>query len=381
MSGERSVVLFCLIAVLSACRTSPRKPPKSPEPKPLTDPVRLEPFVIRAMPDPRDNARMAIESYDAGDLFGRASAAYREEMYKEAAKRFIQVADEFSGSKYAPPALYNAGLAMERQNDFQNAATLYERLIETYPDAADITDALFRLTGAYEALEMWPKADQALNKLLTERTDLEPLERVESLARRGATLIQLEKTLDAKENLLKAVALFRNGSNISPTASTYFYAMARFKLGEIIEADMHNVILPSDEAAMGDALEEKCQLLLDAQSAYTEAIRIAHPHWAAAAAYRIGNLYRVLWGDMMSAPPPDDLNEEEKEIYHEVLGKRIRVLLTKAVRQWERVLTMADRLALNNEWVVKTKADLEEIRTLLTLETTDEPTDKASADK
>lgn len=382
MQGNHCAFLFFLAFALSACRTTPSpKTPAKPQDKPLSDPVRLEPFVIRALPDPRDNTQMAIDAYDAGDLFGRASTAYREEIYKEAAKRFVQVADEFPNSEYAPPALYNAALAMERQNDFQNAATLYERLISSYPDAADITDALFRLTRAFEALEMWAEADQSLDKLLTERSDLESIERVECLARKGATLIHLDNPLDAKENLLKAVALFRNGSDISPTAPTYFYAMARFKLGEIIEADMHNVVLPSDEAAMSEALEKKCQLLLDAQSAYTEAIRVAHPHWAAAAAYRIGHLYRILWGDMMTSPAPEDLNPEEKEIYYEVLRKRIRVLLKKAIRQWERVLAMADRLALNNEWVVRTKSDLEDIRALLTMDNTSKDDDDPSEAK
>jgi hypothetical protein len=50
------------------------------------------------------------------------------------------------------------------------------------------------------------------------------------------------------------------------------------------------------------------------------------------------------------------------------------VLLKKAVRQWERVLSMADRLALSNEWVERTKADLADIREILALNPEDQQT-------
>jgi tetratricopeptide (TPR) repeat protein len=363
-----------MFLILCACRSPTPKTPADAPKKSLQDPVRLSPFVIRAMPDPRDSARIAIDAYDAGDLFGRASAAYREEVYPLAIKLFRQVVEEFPGTEFASPALYNAGLASERLSDFQKATTFYETLVDKYPESEDITDALFRLTGAYEALEMWEDAARTLDKLMTKRRDLEAIERVECLARKGAALIHLNRPHEARENLKKAVMFYRAGSDISPTAPTYFYAMAKFKIGEIIENEMRAIVLPADEAAIGKALEKKCQLLLDAQTAYTDAIRVAHSHWAAAAAYRIGHLYRILWGDMMTAPPPSDLNEKEQDIYREILRKQIRVLLKKAVRQWERVLSMADRLALSNEWVERTKADLADIREILALNPDDEQT-------
>ena len=371
--ARRHIALLSLLAV-AACH-APR--PKDPvnESKKLQDPVRLAPFVIKARPDDRDDARMAVDAYDAGELFGRASAAYRRMAWASAAALFQQVSEEFPGSTFASPALYNAGLAYERENDFQRAATIYETLVATYPSSPDVTDALFRLTGAYEALEMWEDADQTLDKLLSERRDLSAIERVECLSRKGAALIYLDRYVEARAALNKAVMFFRSGSQIPPSASTYYYAMARFKLGEILEREMHAVELPGVERLIAEALEEKCQLLLDAQSAYTEAIRVAHPHWAAAAAYRIGHLYRILWGDMMTAPPPKDLGEKERDAYLDVLRKQIRVLLKKAVRQWERVLSMADRLALSNEWVARTEADLADIRAILALDPEDGETE------
>ncbi|MCP4196850.1 MAG: hypothetical protein GY762_06825 [Proteobacteria bacterium] len=125
---------------------------------------------------------------------------------------------------------------------------------------------------------------------------------------------------------------------------------------------MSEATLPADEALLGPALERKCQLLLDGQNEYTKTIRIAHPYWAAAAAYRIGNLYHILWEDMVSAPVPRDLNEEEQAIYSDLLKDRIQVLLTKATRQWKRTLKMARRLNLSNDWIEQTSRELEVVR-------------------
>ncbi|MCP4599351.1 MAG: tetratricopeptide repeat protein [Proteobacteria bacterium] len=328
-------------------------------------PVRLDPIHVRAT---GEEERLAIDAYDAAGLFERAAKYLRKGHCDEAVAMYKQLIEEFPDSNFGAPSLYNSGLCNEQLEHYQEAAGNYLSMIENYPDSRDKTDALFRLAGTYEKLEAWDNASVIFDTLLTEREDLEGIERIEALARKGSSLVHFRRWDEAQLTLDEAVGLFRTGKGISPSASTFYYAMARFKIGEIAHAEMREAKLPTDEALLEPALERKCKLLLDAQKEYTKTIRIAHPHWAAAAAYRIGNLYRNLWDDMITGPRPPDLDEEARDVYTEILKERIRVLLKKAVVQWERTLKMARRLNLNNEWIDRTTEELKEIREILALE-------------
>ena len=371
----RSVVI--LAAALGAaaalgCGAGKSRPasPVSQNDKGEDDALQLPPIRLRAV---EDGPHLSIEAYDAAGLFETAARNLRRGECDLAVDTYRRLVAEFPDSRFASPSLYNSGLCNEQLGRFDEAAGDYTLLVERYPESRDVTDALFRLAGAYEKLESWDEAVKALGKLLDSGDELEGIERIEALVRQGSSLIELDRLDEARMPLDEAVRLFRTGSGVSPSTSTFYYGMARFKLGEITQRRMRSVTLPRDEALLETELEKKCRLLLDAQNEYTQTIRIAHPHWAAAAAYRIGNLYRSLWDDMVAAPVPDDLSDEQKEIYSQVLKDRIAVLLKKAVVQWERTLKMARRLSLDNEWIDKTTMELLEIRQILAIDASSLP--------
>jgi tetratricopeptide (TPR) repeat protein len=342
--------------------------------------VRLEPIHVRAT---GGGERLSITAYDAAGLFEQGTLAFRANGFQAAIEGYGRLVSEFPDSPLAAPALYNSGLSRERLGDFEGASRDYLGLAASYPESPDVTDALFRAGGAFEKLEAWDDAIRVFGRIATERPGLETADRIEALARRGSSLAAAGRHGDARLALAEATALFRMGRGITPSSSTFHYSMAQFKLGELTHFEMRAAELPADEAVLEAALERKCRLLLDAQIEYTKAIEILHPHWAAAAAYRIGSLYRDLWDDLLAAPTPPDLTEEEREVYLDVLKKRIRVLLTKAVTQWERTLKMIRRLELEGEWAERTERDLEEIRALMAIvdrETADLPANEPRAD-
>ncbi|MCK9459883.1 MAG: tetratricopeptide repeat protein [Proteobacteria bacterium] len=351
--GTRAVVLFASLlgAGPSACGAH-------------REVTRLDPVHVTAA---RDGERVTVDAYDARELFVRASAALRAESYEEATRLYAALLAEFPESELVAPALYNQGLCYDALGRFRDAATSYGALVERFPGSEDAADALFRLAGSYEALEAWDDAVGALD-LLVARQELSGIERVEALARRGSALIQVGRAGDARISLEEAVRLYRQGRGVSPSDSVFHYSMAQFKLGEIVHNEMRAIELPEDEALLEARLEAKAKLLLEAQRLYTKVIRIGHPHWAAAAAYRIGALYHHLWKDILDAPPPPGLDAEAQGIYFDILHERTRVLLKKAVVQWERTLKLARRLGLDNEWIDSTTRDLAEIRRELEIE-------------
>jgi len=326
---------------------------------------RLDPIHIHAT---RDGERLDLDAYDASELFERAGGNLRSGSCQTAVKIYDRLCEEFSGSPLVPLALYNRGLCLDELERYQEAAASYGRMVRDFPGSQDVTDALFRMAGSFEAMEAWDQVVEALDRLLSEHPDLGRAERIEALARKGSALLEMDRVDDARLALEAASRTHRIGRGIAPSDSNFYYSMAEFKLAEIVHDAMRQEEIPSDESILEEHLERKAGLLLDAQRLYTKVIRIGHPHWAAAAAYRIGALYHHLWKDMLAAPPPEDLDEEEREIYQEILREKIRVLLKKAVLQWERTLKLASRLGLDNKWVESTQRDLDEIRDILVLE-------------
>jgi hypothetical protein len=127
------------------------------------------------------------------------------------------------------------------------------------------------------------------------------------------------------------------------------------------------------------ALETRCELLLRAQTQYVQAIRVGNAEWAAASAYRIGQLYSGLYSDIVDVPVPDpdvpsDIREPEEleafrdeypRHYRRLLRAYLEPLLRNAIRWWETNLMMTERTGLGGEWVGRTQADLQRIRDLL----------------
>jgi tetratricopeptide (TPR) repeat protein len=352
-------------ALLLGCGGAGRNGPRTGPDEPLDPDNVLDPIHVKAE---RDGERIVLDAYDAAGLFDRAAAHLRSGECDQAVEVYTVLIDEFADSDLVEPSLYNRGLCLDQLERFQEAAASYSELVERFPESGDVTDALFRQAGSYEKLEAWDNAVRVFDRLLTERNDLRGVERVEALARKGSAQMQLGENEAARLTLEEAVRTYRMGKGISPSDSVFHYSMAQFKLGEMVHAEMRKVELPPNEEQLEERLEAKAQLLLDAQRLYTKVIRIGQAHWAAAAAYRIGALYHHLWVDILSAPPPEDLTEEEQKIYFEILRERIRVLLKKAVVQWERTMKLAIRLGLDNEWIEKTTNDLKEIRRILALE-------------
>ena len=367
-----AVALFAAVglAALLGSACGPRRPSKDPLDAPPsaadagTEAV-LPPIHVRAS---RDGERLTVDAYDADELFHRATVALRAGRCDRAIELYRRLEEEFSGSDLLEPALYNAGLCHDQLDQHREAAASYRALVDRFPGSRDVTDALFRLAGSLEALEAWDEVIAVLDRLLAERDDLQGVERVEALARKGDALMQIEDVQGARLALGEAVRLYRRGRGITPSDPVFHYSMAQFKLGEIVHRKMRAVELPPDEERLWELLEKKAELLLEAQRLYTKVIRIGHPHWAAAAAYRIGSLYHHLWVDILTADPPADLDEEAREIYLDILRERVCVLLEKAVLQWERTLKLAIRLGLDNEWIERTTRDLDKIREILVIE-------------
>ena len=110
---------------------------------------------------------------------------------------------------------------------------------------------------------------------------------------------------------------------------------------------------------------EKGNELLLSQKRYVDAMRVKHPEWATAAAFRIGALYREFYDDLVGAPVPDTLTGEAREVYLDAVKKKVRNLLVKAVSFHEKNVLMAERTGEKNDWVRRSTVEIDELKRLL----------------
>src|SRR5207302_2020203 len=72
-----------------------------------------------------------------------------------------------------------------------------------------------------------------------------------------------------------------------------------------------------DGKALADALELKAEFLLSAQGHYLRCIRRGDGEWATAAGYRIGEMYEELYEQLINAPLPRGLDEQQSALYRQ----------------------------------------------------------------
>jgi hypothetical protein len=115
------------------------------------------------------------------------------------------------------------------------------------------------------------------------------------------------------------------------------------------------VRLSSDVVEFAARLEQRCQLLLAAQSAYSDTMRAHDAHWSTIAGYRVGELYERLHAELVAIPLPRDGTERERQLFEGAMRLRYSVLLDKASSMLEHTLAMAQRTGEDSAWVQRTE--------------------------
>ncbi len=312
--------------------------------------IELDPMVITAGQD--GPGKGAEELFDDGRTFFRAG------QFAKAAERFDRVLSEFPKSDFAAPALYDSALAHEQLGHFTESLDRLTALLQREP--ANI-DAQFH--AALSEYKLGKKdAAAARLQMLAGRNDLSRVQRADALTQEAVCRVELGDG-EAGEKLLRA-ALEAMGDESTPA----LVGKAEFWLGEVYRGRFRDS--PIDPIAMSsDALEKalnlKSELLLSAQGHYLRAVEKGEGEWATAAGYRVGELYESFHDELVKAPLPPGLDEDQQALYRSELRERVRALLGKALRIYEQTLDTARKTAATNEYVDKARAALERVRALL----------------
>jgi len=291
------------------------------------------------------------EASNIAELFAEALSLLSQGRAEEAARSFELVASADTTPTYALAARFNAGIAWEQAGDEAKAAIRYEETIESAPDTDLAKSAAIRASRLFARGAIWGERLSGVADYLLSRGDLTEYERLEALGAKGLALVAAgeveaaERKVVEARNLIDQLGIGMGGQ--LPTA----VAQVQFTLGEIRKAKSERIVFVPLPADFADALERRCQGLLDAQSAYTDAMRSLDPHWAAMSGFRVGQLYQGLYDDLAAmTPPPQADTPERRALFEAALRLRYRILLEKGLKMMEHTVRMGERTNEAAEW-------------------------------
>jgi tetratricopeptide (TPR) repeat protein len=122
----RRVFLCVLLAACGTTRAAAPSPVGSPASPPPPKVVELEPMRIDVVETPTGQEAHA---YDARSLLEEGNEALILHKYDDALAAYDHLFKDFPDSKLVPPALFNAGQALEGKEDWAGAADRYRRLL------------------------------------------------------------------------------------------------------------------------------------------------------------------------------------------------------------------------------------------------------------
>src|SRR5689334_16556065 len=282
MRMKRAVDVVAVLALACSCAALQPKP---------TQVVQFEPAVVKG--------DLELEKLNDEELFAQGSSAYAANDWKQAARYFDRLADFQPRSQHLRAAEYNAGLAHERLEEWEEARARFAELADAAKGQGDALDATYRMA---ETLYHLGRFDEAAGLLTTvaERLDLNWNKRIEAQVQKGVCELEAGKSDAAEATLRKAMAWYETLTD-RDEVDDYFPGQAQFFLGEVYRLHYETVVLDPEKGTDGLAqdLEYKAELLLSAQGHYLRAIRLGNGYWATACGQRIGGMYENFYDHLI----------------------------------------------------------------------------------
>jgi tetratricopeptide (TPR) repeat protein len=346
---RRPLAMLAFVAV-AACASGRGSSRGAPDAASAASPAPAAPQHVVFPPEEVSvsKADLELEGKNDEELFAIGTAAYGAGEVARAAAAFARLADLFPASRHEAAALFDAGLAYQRLEEWRLALERFRTLERKY-EGADALEASFKIADCLYYLHEPAEAHARLEEILR-RPAIEPAVRIRALAQRGVLELEDGRTEDAERTFRLALSAWQ-GASEQERLDPYYPSLAQYYLGETYRTWFRALPLdPSrgDDEKLRQDLEHKAEMLLSAQGHYLRAIRMGDDRWAVAAGFRIGELYDELRRQLLDAPLPPGLDGEHAGAYRAELRRRVRVLAAKAIGAYEGTLSRAQRAGVED---------------------------------
>jgi tetratricopeptide (TPR) repeat protein len=299
---------------------------------------------------------------DIPELFAQATADGLAQHYDTSARAFDRAFELDPDGPLAAKALFESAEMFDLGAQQEAALVRYEQVARRFPSSDLDRVARVRALRLLTYLEHYQRAGELADLTASKYKDLLSFDQIAVLAARALSRLALGDDVQAEYFVSKARDIIERENLDAAGRLPQELAPVYFALGEVrrMRAErIHFVPVPEN---FGAALEQRCQLLLDAQSAYSDAMRAYDAHWSAMAGFRVGELYQRLHEELMQVPAPKAADSERRrQLFEGAMRLRYSILLDKARAMMDHTVTMADRTGEQSPWVVKARESRDEI--------------------
>jgi len=216
------------------------------------------------------------------ELVARAERALDEQRWGDASRDYALLVAAYPEGPHVADYLFNLGVAQEGAQERAKARDTFIDLARRFPKDRSARASIIRAATLDAYLEDW-QALASIGDALLQRSDLDDIERLVGLGSRGLAWIEMGEDARASRDVLDGLELadrmHYGDRDVLPVA----VAQLRFALGEVRRVRSERIRFDPLPTDFVDQLDARCALLLEAQSAYSMAVRSVDPHWAAMA--------------------------------------------------------------------------------------------------
>lgn len=300
------------------------------------------------------------------ELAERGERALLAQRWREAADAYEALVGAEPTSKDAPAWLASLGAAYEGLGELERARATYRRLVAAFPADGHVRGARMREASLDAYLDDWKALGELGDTLLASaRPGEDAVDRMLGLGARALRKVQTGDDVaalrDVNEGLELMESLHYGASGRLPVPA----AELRFALAEVRRVRSEKIALQPVTDDFLVKMELRCQGLLDAQSAYADAIRSVDPVWAKMSGVRVGEMYRTLHRELMAVPPDRAKSESDRNLFYAIMHVRYRVLVEKGMEMMTRTIDFAKKSDDESVWVTRAREAKQQMQSSL----------------
>jgi hypothetical protein len=304
----------------------------------------------------------------AKELRSQGETALLAQRWEDAVEAFEALLLGDPDAANDPQVIYDLALAYEGLGDREKARERYRDIVRRFPTDPNARSALAREVSLDAYLEDWKALGDAGDAILAQ-PDIEVADRMLGLGARGLARITAGDESGASHDVNEGLDLVEETRFGATGQLPVAAAMLKYASGEIRRVRSEKIVLNPPPPDFVSKLEQRCQLLLDAQSAFADAIRSVDLQWAAMSGFRVGEMYRTLHQHLMMIPPTDKAKtDSDKQLFYGIMHVRYRALLDKGLEMMKRTLALGERTGVATAWMKRAEAAKAEMEVALEAE-------------
>lgn len=331
-----------------ACSSQPAKSPEA---------------VGKSAPEPIETAAIIVspsQTVDVSEVLDAADEHFRSENYADALKEYRRAAENAAHDKRRLRGLFGWATCLDFLARPHEALEVYSRYASEQEPGPLQDRGRIRMVRLFVYLERYDEAARLARALVPK--NFSSLEQVAIYAARSLALLTGEKLELAEKTIRRGLAIVDREGLARGQTMPLDVAALYFSLGELRRHRASEIRFVESTADFLRRLEERCQLILDAQSAFSESMRANDAHWSSMSGVRVGELYQHLHRDLIAMPrPPAADTKERQQLFDGALRLRYSILLRKSVAMMRATVSLLERQKQTTRWREKAKHALQEI--------------------